>query len=377
MRLVLIVAAGVAALVSLSDPTSAADRKRPQYATVCDFIADKQSQQVYPTPEANSGADRNAFLAKYFVSYGLFDLDGDGIPEWVNPGVGGAAGGEDAYDFTLSSETGHPPHRFTIDKANIVPPEFDDEVYETGNRGERWLPYGNRIYDVFFSDQGGAFVRHALYYVHGGGYHVACVFHDSAEVAYWSSAYPPAPFADDQKALCPTTIKDMNLPSAIAPVERLTGEDAEHLPQSRMYDNQGGVYHPICDDVDVSPCNDIWRVDYDNDGKLDRLLKLTAEDDSGYGCAFQKFLLLDSRNRAVVGPKQDALANFAMGCFIDENWVLIGGRTLLRRGGGSTRGDGIDLYDDLSMVRGNDTATLCRASFRVATKVVYAEPEVK
>ncbi len=137
---------------------------------------------------------RGDFLRDYFVHFGWFDLDGDGIAEHVTQSWATGSMGGDAYDYALSSvrEPFDPS-----DPANLPDAVLPEDIarYLDDNRltlGEAFLPFRGRFYDVTFADEGGAFVVAALYYLPGGAQRAACVFQNQVALSGWLPADSPA-----------------------------------------------------------------------------------------------------------------------------------------------------------------------------------------
>ena len=170
---------------------------------VCHFIAEQQMEQSWHTQLPGTYGVRGDFLRNYFVRYGWFDLDGDGIAEHVTKAeTNGTMGGE-AYDYSLSSVHATPRKFHPADFPEAVLPE-DIADYLDENRvtlGEAFLPFKGRFYDVRFGDEGGAFVVAAFYYLRGGAQRAACLFRNQVTPSGWSLADSPPEFTADRDAV--------------------------------------------------------------------------------------------------------------------------------------------------------------------------------
>ena len=371
-----------------ADPT-------PPYKDVCTFIADQESRNRWPTAAPGSDGifprpQANPFLSNDFVRVGYFDVDGDGIPEWVTNQESTGTMGGDAYSFTLSSQPANPPP--LPDKINeavikSLPPALADFYSMNGpiGFGEAWLPYGGRFYDVEFSDEGGAFVLDAMKYDIGGARRFACIFQNDVTEENWTSMFPPGEFKQDAAKLCPDNDKAWK-PEEIAPTERLPADVSARIPDFPVL-GANGV--PACryEDPD-SACKDVWHSDFDNDGHIDRLLKMIAESGAGRGCDLEFFQLLTPDNKIATGTKQDLLFRIqhvdikdvypVRPCQIAFHWQKAGGQVVMRRTSQEQHPrTTTTLVDDLWIARGGRTARLCYAMFKVTPRIAYDAFDVK
>src|ERR1700712_161193 len=195
MRRIGIFLAALAALLGVQSATAQADqpRIRSSFTDVCDDIAYSQLRQRWET-STPAASNEYRFLRDNLVRNGVFDLDGDGIAEHVvGPKYVAIWGG-----YTLSSQSplNYEPWK-TPDPA--LPPQFAARVANAGAPGMTyaWLPYQGRFFDVKFSDEGGAFVRDARYFLRGGAPRVACVFSNEAREYGWTN---PEDMPDDVAA---------------------------------------------------------------------------------------------------------------------------------------------------------------------------------
>ena len=351
------------------------DGQTDEAVDVCHFIAQGANEGRFSPPPGND-REGTRFLQNYFVHFGWLDLDGDGIAEHVTRAqVNGTSGG-DAYDYSLSSDKG--------ESDKIAPQRFPASIdtYLEENRftyGEAFLPFKGRFYDVEFTDEGGAFPISASYYMRGGARRTACVFRNHVEIDGWVGVSPKE-FEADEKTLPDETINKI-IEHPLVAKERLqpaamAARDAEELMGMRT--------SPACSDNENN-CKDIWKVDFDNDGTVDRLVKVMSEINGGRGCEFTYFLLLAPHamdGSIAKSPKQRLLMklqniDFSLGyagapCGMEFRWHRVAGRTILeRRSATQPAYMTTDLVDDLWIARNGKTAQMKFASFNVTPKIIY------
>ncbi len=352
---------------------------------VCHFIAEQQMEQTWQTQLPGTYGVRGDFLTNYFVRYGWFDLDGDGIAEHVTKAETNGTIGGDAYDYSLSSV-----HKTsdTIDPADLPAAVLPQDIanYLDDNRpsfGEAFLPFKGRFYDVNFTDEGGAFVLDALYYRRGGAQRAACVFKNQVTLSGWSPANSPPQFKTDRDVVWELADKSAIAANPIAASSALekAAPAADHsiaLP--------GGSINPACK-FGRGDCKDLWTVDFDNDGIADRLVLLSGNSGAGRGCDVSFFMLLAADGKIAQGVKQDLLLKLqnvrlddaypVRPCGLEFRWLKVAGRVVLkRRSAHQPPQDSSELVDDLWIARNGRTARLAYAEFKVTPEILYdAAPE--
>jgi hypothetical protein len=347
-------------------------------ADLCHFIADHQAALSWPTRlPGDFGERRSSFFRDYFMGTGSFDLDGDGIVEEIKQGLTGTAGG-DAYDYTLSS-WGKAPN--SGNGFSLLPKNIGDYLDE--NRftfGEGFLPFNGRIYDVTFQDERGAFVVEAHYLLPGGGQRYACVFRNQVKLESWSPGTALPAFRADIRAVMPRG------PAALAGTVL---EAESRLPASApaagySHEILAGEMRPHCYYRDAG-CKDVWKVDFDNDGRPDRLLLLSGNSSAGRGYDGAYFVLLAPDGSVATGKKQDLLLKLQSVDLSDVyptrpgqmelRWLKIAGRTVLeRRAVNQPPTSTMSLVDDVWIARGEKAARLLYASFRITPEIAYSAP---
>jgi hypothetical protein len=325
---------------------------------ICAFLAshpvatDSSGTPVFPPGYVNLPLDKKR---------GDLDIDGDGKRDSITYSREGTAN-VDAYDIKLSSVRDERNAEFGArDPNQLQPPEFSAEDLDQGSvrQGQRWLRFDGRFYDIFFADSADyAEVEYARYFLPGGIYRYACIFHSRKHPDHW--ILTPGRTAN-RDAVC--TTKALRQPKPVAPVARLTKAEARMVPLQAFAETH---YDAACNSEDAS-CKDIWQVDFDNDGKPDRLLKVAAYSGSGRGCDLQKFLLLDRLDRPVGGTRQSLLENLPRECESRPSWERVGTRTVYR----------LEKPDSISLVQDGQAATLCSAAVKTATTVLYRDPALK
>lgn len=329
---------------------------------VCAFLAshpvttDHSAHPVFPLGYVKFSLDENR---------SDLDIDGDGKKDSITYDREGTAL-VDAYDIKLSSVKDEGSAEFGArDPNQPQPPEFAAEDLDQGSvrQGQRWLRFGGRVYNVFFADNADyAEVEYARYFLPGGNYRYACIFHSRKHAAGWIlKSKLLAGLRASAGAIC--TTRELRRPASAAPVARLTESEAKLVPRESFAETH---YYPACEGEDAS-CKDIWQVDFDNDGKPDRLLKVAAASGAGRGCDPQKFLLLDQRNRPVGGTRQSLLENLPRECESRPSWERVGDQIVYR----------LENPDSISIVENGQTATLCSAAAKTATNVLYRDPALK
>jgi hypothetical protein len=338
----------------------------PTYAVepVCEFVA-------HHPISGERGSTRFIFPKEYllsipaprggFLTFPRVDVDGDGVPDQIEVADGGSSQ-SDWYDVHLSSakDWSFPG---TIDEQQAVPPQFALEGLDQGSVGEGllWLRFGGHIYLVAFSsNEDYAQPEDVKYFVPGGKYRIACVFHTDFRRKPWRPADPPAGLKHDAANIC----RESNLrkPKILEPIAQLTEAEARHVPVVEFRETS---FSPYCKDRDRKTCRDIWRVDFDNSGREQRLLKLEAASGAGRGCDAEKFFALDAVKRQEFLPE-----NFDGYCVEDFTWVTSGGRTLMySRSSGSYSPQ----PETLSMIKGKDSGVICSAPFQATSHIVFSE----
>ena len=390
-------AARFAVLLAVAVPAPAAagvydDAEPASFHDVCDYIARNQAHIEWPSPQPFRAAD-NTFLKDHFVRYGFFDLDGDGIAEHVVRQQNNGTMGGDGYDFTLSSaKPGQPPPDPAADLDIKALPPASAERYSNIvlDFGEAWLPYDGRFYDVAFSDESGAFVQNARYFKLGGAEPYACVFENDVSET-WERPFDES--GEDKR------IDDLLCPDPLEPKpEKMTLERiaaSERLPKSsgvKPIPILGGNMMPACEGIDDPDCKDVWRVDFDNDGVRERVVKLVGDSGAGRGCDEEAFLLLTPDDRVATGREQ-ALLNRMQGgngkafadysCSRSLDWVVRKGRTLLEwhpeplPGGSEVPRNQRTLSHALWLAQGNKARGVCYASYVITPRIVYDRAPVK
>ena len=353
---------------------------------VCHFIAEQQMAQTWDTLLPGTYGVRGDFLTNYFVRYGWFDLDGDGIAEHVTKAETNGTMGGDAYGYSLSSVR-KPFDPF--DPANLPAAVLPEDIanYLDDNRptfGEAFLPFKGRFYDVNFNDEGGAFVLDALYYQRGGAQRAACVFKNQVTLSGWSPADSPPQFNADRDAVWRLADE-----SAIADNSVAASSVLEKSAPAADYSLAlpGGSINPACK-FDTGDCKDVWTVDFDNDGTADRLVLLSGNSGAGRGCDVSFFMLLTPDGKIAEGVKQDLLMKLqsvrlddaypVRPCGLEFRWLKVTGRVVLeRRSAHQPPQDSSELVDDLWMARNGQTSRLAFAAFKVTPEILYdAAPEL-
>ena len=285
--------------------------------------------------------------------------------------------GGDAYDFSLSSGPAD------ADRTDLPTAGLPADVarYLDDNRltfGRAFLPFKGRFYDVNFQDEGGAFVVSALYYLPGGAERAACVFTNRVTLSGWTRAASPPEFDADQDAVWRLADRGAVADRAIAASSALekTAPAADY-----SLGILGGSIGPACAS-DEGGCEDVWTVDFDNDGAEDRLLLLSGDSGAGRGCDTSFFMLLTPDGKIAEGDRQALLLNLqgvrlddaypVRPCAMAFRWLSVAGRIVLeRRSAEQPPRQTSELVDDLWIARDGQTARLAYASFKVAPEILY------
>jgi hypothetical protein len=374
----MIVARHLIALLVLAI-TTAAHAQEPGKAApdVCNFIAGHQADMNWPTNlPGDYGARRSSFFNDYMVRFGWLDLDGDGIGEEVKQSeINGTMGG-DAPMYTLSSAgTGREPGS----GFSLLPKDVGDYL-ETKRFtfGEGFLPFRGRIYDVTFEDERGAFPVDVSYFLQGGGSRYACIFRNRVEISYWNGANYMPRWKADVAAVAPRPGVTALAGKVLEAAGRLP-KNASALRHSRPI--LGGMMFPHCSQHDAD-CKDVWNVDFDNDGKAERLLRLYGASGAGRGWGGSYFVLLTPTGDVAKGSKQDLLLKLQnvdledvypiRPAGMEFRWLDFGGRIVLqRRSENQPATNTLELVDDLWIARKGETTRLAYASFKVTPEIIY------
>jgi hypothetical protein len=330
--------------------------------TVCDFlvahpvIKDRKGGFVFPPGTVNVREEARHDL----------DLDGDGKADEIATGLGGTSH-SDSYEIKLSSLHGKDPSLSgKHDPAQPEPEVFSALGYDQGSvgTGEIWINFDSRYYEVNYSDNSDySEVEHVEYYLPNGMTRYACIFKNEKKALDWKYPSVPSGLEKDAKAVCPLRGEPFISPDIITPVARISKKDAEYIPKESLRETHFG---PLCE-FEGADCKDIWRVDFDNDGVPERLVKLAAYSGAGRGCDMEKFVILDGHDRPMGGTKQATLETLRGGCESHLDWVKINGRTALLR----------QPPQEIAMARGDNVARLCSAVFRMEPATVYTDPSLK
>ena len=347
---------------------------------VCHFIAKHQAAQSWMTEFPPAYGPRSEFLNDYFVRYGWVDLDGDGIADHVTRQQMTGTMGGDAYDTTLSSvgkasPKGDPATALAAGLPESLAKYLDDNRL---NFGEAFLPFKGRFYDVHFQDEGGAFVLDALYYQRGGVQRAACVFKNHVTILNWSPSGSPPQFKADEDVVLRRAGEREIADNPVTASSRL----AKTAPAAGYsLSLPGGLVRPACA-FKGTGCKDVWNVDFDNDGTADRLLLLSGNSSAGRGCDLSYFMALTPDGNIAKGARQDLLLKLqnvrlddaypVRPCEMEFRWLKVAGRIVLeRRSAQQPPRNSSELVDDLWIARGDQTARLAHATFKVAPEIIY------
>ena len=329
--------------------------------TVCDFLIhhpvtkSRAGDFVFPPGTVNVQDEPRHDL----------DLDGDGIADEIATGFGGTSN-SDAYDIKLSSLNGERYVSATHDPAQAIPKQLSALGYDQGGLGigEIWLKFGRHYYDVNYSDNSDyAEIEHVEYLLPNGKLRYACIFKNDVRESDWKYAAVSSGFRGDARAVCPPRGTPFQQPPFLPATGRISKEDADLIPREELRKTQ---FAPFCENGEAD-CKDIWQVDFDNDGKIERLVKLAAYSGAGRGCDLEKFVLLDVRDKPVGGAKQAVLEKMRGPCESRLNWAKVAGRTVLLR----------QPPQDIVIAQGMDAALLCSSVSKMIPKIAYVDPQLK
>jgi hypothetical protein len=350
---------------------------------VCRFIVERVSDQEWfqgePNEEPHPGTGKD-FGRDYLIHRGVFDIDGDGIFEQVDiDQTVGTAGGVRYGEIELSTLKG--ASRTSLwDRMSSEELAFEDE-YSRWSFGWAWLPYRGRWYEAGFADEGSSFATVVRYYDQAG-LHIPCVFENKVEELswLWLQGSPAGPDREIvPKPGDPFTTRRLDASGQI-PDEAVDAVYTQISQYDSKFQPLGSPFAYWC--RASGSCNNVWAVDFDNDGQTDRLLKIGTTSGAGRGCEYSFFVLLTPEDRLDFGPKQKLLLDLqnvslddpypVRPCGLEYDWLSPGKiQYLERHAGGEGPRTTSTLVHDLWVARDGAVRRLSAAVFAVRPTIKY------
>jgi hypothetical protein len=229
--------------------------------------------------------------------------------------------------------------------------------------GARWLPYGGRVYTLYFDAEDLRTPSYLGYIDPGNAEHLVCDFS-----------------SDDHETLRP-----------------VGGRDAGGLCRAVA---QGNASHAaVSEEVDPDLLPERWMtrvagritVDFANRGIPARLALLAFESGAGRGCTFSYFDVIADGKIASSGDAHAILMRLQGVELTNEGaqvytsgrcdggtprWLSHGGKTYLDIAGGPDM-RGSEPFHEVRLVRGTHIETLCKGEFAVSWKIKSMGPEFR
>ncbi len=235
---------------------------------VCDFIA-----------ASHSGSVKGKTAHERYIRSGKVDVNNDQLKETMEYAPTGTMGGE--YFQFINSEG---------QKIDIKRIGFEWKDYWT--HGERVLPYGSKTYLVHFKEESLAYPSHVTYVDAANYERVICTFNNEV-----TESVDPK-YLEDQ--LCASLLTSKR-------------------PQYILFEQDFNINDP---NYIKSPPDPSQKIDFDNDGRKDRLLIVEYSSGAGRGCGYTYYELIDEETHAISKePKRDLLREL-QGMGSSPQWKL-------------------------------------------------------
>ncbi len=299
-------------------------------------------------------AARGPSIEALLIDNGVLDANNDGVPDDVSVALrDGTMHGQD-LQFR--------PHGAAKDSK---PVEVDSKDFQPGDYfpfGASWLPYGGKIYTLYFDGEALRYPSYLGFIDAGNVEHLLCDFSSKDDETLRA-------VAPDAGGLCGAVAqKKVNY----TPVDDAAGTDLE---TGRWMTRAAGRV----------------TVDFANRGSPATLAYLAFESGAGRGCVFDYYDAMDGDKLATSGDahatlmklqevklsKEDADVYTDGRCDGREpRWFVRGGATYLDMAGGPDRYGDVPFHE-VRRLRAGKVETLCRASFAVSWQVKSMGPEFK
>jgi len=341
----------------------AQDQTQPPAAeNVCEFVSREMGSRIWWPSYGKSGwahasfvtdqgdtAAHGDFRDNYSVRYGVFDIDGDGRPDRIQP---------TGYQMN-SADTFHIIYSTGIDgewaKGELPGNRFTSPMYEGW-----WLPYRGRMYELAFDDREGAYISTVAYF-NAKGKHLVCGFENKFADDFWrgsvgEKALSQKDLTKDHSSKVADFLRLHGLPTPIAAAKVLPGDLRQSVEERGADILAGGTKEEWQVACDADPCKVIWELDFNNDGKPDRLVKFRNGEN-------EAFLLMEKNGLAPLPDQKLLPEELNSSSHLRRNWVLIGGRYYLERKG--------PLYHDLFLYLADVEGRFVEATVKVEPTITY------
>lgn len=302
-------------------------------ASVCDFVAEYAGTDKPVFTDPNFGA----FVTKFedlLQTGAIADVDQDGDLDILSRIAGTGTMGGYALSWSELSEE-------IPDYAWQENPELYSLYYRWGFDA-RWLYYGDKWYGVIFKQENLDHAK-AVFELTPKGAIISCGFSIKIDrqPEIISSAHQRLPNIDE---VCTPLSAEFDLNSerdAIEPGKPLLETDIDYILETI----DEGSFQKVDDilfqgDAGISVTSGLYEIDFDNDTKPDRLVRIDLSSMSGRGCEANFFELLPDIDEATVdeSKRQKLLAyqgaaavwgRYPIACLSTKRWQESGGQTFL------------------------------------------------
>ena len=345
--------------------------------SVCEYVA---QEAAIANMQYLANRENSPFREDFTLQNGYLDIDGDGQPERFDPEVGGNQSGPSFAHGRVNGERG-PDAAEQVTGEDLTLEEsvlfsvLSDQYTRWRGRGFAWLPFGERVYGVY-SPRFGLWQPRIIedYSRDEGG--AVCVLDAKtsfSSAVHWGDGISrleaeSRPSQLDPEALCNSVSSQswdaaasgQIADDALQPTDKLTPADIAHLfeilerrtsPEQAarmkaLYDERGEEEGPVFgDDLGSLSHNgpNVLKIDWDNDGDIDRLTFLRIDAASASGCSSSYWELLpdaqtgqvdaDERGRLLdlqsVARDGEKHRRYPICWQRNSNWRVVGDRAYL------------------------------------------------
>ncbi len=304
----------------------------------------------------NMIAQRGLAIQPMLVENGVLDANNDGVADDVTVAMrDGTMRGEDLAFRPRGAPKASKP-------VEVTAKDFQPGDYLPF--GARWLPYGGKVYTLYFEAEDERYPTHLGYIDAGNAEHLLCDF-DHGERETFS------PVRDADGGLCRAVVRGDVRYLAPADAQDADADLAARRWQSRV---AGHV-----------------SVDYANAGTPTSLALVAFESGAGRGCTFDYFDLAVGGELARSGAAHARLMKLQDVELSDQGsqdytsgrcdgsrprWFVRDGLTYIDIAGGPDV-RGTEPFHELRLLRRGRVETLCKGTFAVSWKVKSMGPEFK